>query len=117
LTYYNAAFGCQDIDTVNITIRECDALRLPNAFAPNSNVPEDQTYHILNPGDFYRLVRMEIYNRWGQLVFATNDKNSKGWDGKFRGTDQEMGTYIYNVVAECGGGRVINLKGDVTLLR
>ena len=50
-------------------------------------------------------------------MFATNDKNSKGWDGKFRGVEQELGTYIYNVIAECGGGKLIYLKGDVTLIR
>lgn len=117
LTYYNASFGCMDMDTMHVTIRLCDALRIPNAFAPNSDVEADRTFRVLNPDDFYRLVRLEVYNRWGQLMFATNDKNSRGWDGKFRGVDQELGTYIYNVIAECGGGKLIYLKGDVTLIR
>ncbi|MFM2047737.1 MAG: hypothetical protein RI955_283, partial [Bacteroidota bacterium] len=62
-------------------------------------------------------VRLEIYNRWGELVYATNDKNNKGWDGQYRGVNQEVGTYIYHVTAECGGGKLMNVKGDVTLLR
>lgn len=117
LTYYNSAFGCMDKDTMHVTIRQCDALRIPNAFAPSSDVENDRYFNVLNPDDFYRLVRLEVYNRWGQLMYATNDKNSKGWDGKFRGEEQEMGTYIYNVIAECGGGKLIYLKGDVTLVR
>ncbi|MEY4875220.1 MAG: hypothetical protein RL708_369, partial [Bacteroidota bacterium] len=116
LTYYNSAVGCTDYDTVIIKVRDCEPLVLPNAFTPNGDNIDDY-FMVLNPNDYYRLVRLEIYNRWGELVYATNDKNNKGWDGQYRGVNQEVGTYIYHVTAECGGGKLMNVKGDVTLLR
>jgi gliding motility-associated-like protein len=116
LTYYNAAVGCTDYDTVVIKVRDCEPLIVPNAFTPNGDNIDDN-FMILNPNDYYRLIRMEIYNRWGELVYATNDKNNKGWDGMYRGSAQEVGTYIYHITAECGGGKLLNLKGDVTLLK
>jgi gliding motility-associated-like protein len=36
---------------------------------------------------------MQIFNRWGQLVFQSNDINSK-WDGRFKDTI-ELGLYVY----------------------
>jgi gliding motility-associated-like protein len=116
LTYYNSAVGCTDYDTVIIKVRDCEPLIVPNAFTPNGDNIDDN-FMILNPNDYYRLIRMEIYNRWGELVYATNDKNNKGWDGMYRGASQEVGTYIYHITAECGGGKLLNLKGDVTLLK
>ena len=114
---YSNSLGCTDYDTVIVHVKDCKPLLVPNAFTPFNNDGIDDYFMILNPDDFYRLVRMEIYNRWGQLIFSTNDKNSKGWDGKYQGTEQQIDTYIYNIVAECGGGKLIQLKGDVTLLR
>ncbi len=114
---YTNSLGCADYDTVVVHVKDCKPLLVPNAFTPFNNDGIDDYFMILNPDDFYRLVRMEIYNRWGQLIFSTNDKNSKGWDGKYQGTEQQIDTYIYNIIAECGGGKIIQLKGDVTLLR
>lgn len=37
---------------------------------------------------------MQVYNRWGQLVFETSDIK-KGWDGKVAGKPQDAGIYVY----------------------
>ena len=116
LTYFNSTLGCTDNDTVIIHVKDCKPLILPNAFTPNGD-GEDDYFMIINPDDYYKLVHMEIYNRWGQLIFSTNDKNSKGWDGRYLGELQQIDTYIFNITAECGGGKLLQLKGDVTLLR
>ena len=117
LTYFNTQVGCADYDTVIVHVKDCKPLLIPNAFTPFNNDGIDDYFMILNPDDYYKLIHMEIYNRWGQMLFSTNDKNSKGWDGKFQGEEQPIGTYIYNITAECGGGKLMQLKGDVTLLR
>ena len=40
--------------------------------------------------------RMRIYNRWGQIVFTSSDIH-KGWDGTYKRTSLEPGTYIYYI--------------------
>jgi gliding motility-associated-like protein len=40
-----------------------------------------------------------VFNRWGQLVFESNDINV-GWNGLFNGVPQNMETYVYQVSVE-----------------
>src|SRR5687767_13272215 len=55
-------------------------------------------------------------NRWGQLIFETNDIN-KRWDGKYKKLLQPLGIYIYYVEMEDLKGKRITKKGSVTLIR
>ncbi len=57
----------------------------------------------------------KIYNRWGEMVFETNDPK-QGWDGTYKGKLQPLGSYVYFLQVNCG---VCNFfkKGDVTLIR
>ena len=57
-----------------------------------------------------------IWNRWGQKVFETNDKNI-GWDGKFNGAVQPMDVYAYTLDVEFFDGKKTTKKGDITLIR
>ncbi len=116
LTYTNDLTGCSSTDTVIVSVRECEEIFVPNAFTPNGDQVDDY-FMILNPNAFYRLVRLEVYNRWGEILYSTNDKNSKGWDGKYKGVPQEVGTYMYSIIADCGGKQNVQLKGDVSLIR
>jgi gliding motility-associated-like protein len=91
-------------------------LIIPNAFTPNEDGVNDN-FHILNP-IFYPIFTFDIYNRWGQLVFATQDI-LYGWDGKVNSIDQEIGMYVWMVTYEKSNepGKVYSLRGTVTLLR
>jgi gliding motility-associated-like protein len=116
LSYSDSTNGCVDRDTVTIFVMPCSDLIIPNAFSPNQDGTDDY-FMIMNPEAIYKLVQLSIYNRWGQKVFESDDKNSFGWDGKFNGKDQEIGSYVYLIIAECGGGKQYKLKGNLTLIR
>ncbi len=45
--------------------------------------------------------QMYIFNRWGQMVFESNDI-SNGWDGKIKGEDAPAGTYVYKIICSTG---------------
>ncbi|MBP6686206.1 MAG: gliding motility-associated C-terminal domain-containing protein, partial [Lacibacter sp.] len=77
----------------NITIRSVDCVILfPNAFTPNGDGRNDY-FKILNAFNLteYSLI---IYNRWGQLVYSTNDF-TQGWNGNLKGKPQDPGTFVY----------------------
>jgi len=116
LLYSNLPAGCVDRDTVIINVLDCRTAQFPNSFSPNGDGKNDY-FMLLNPADMEQIERFEIFNRWGQLVFATNDKNSKGWDGTFNGVQQPVNTYIYNLQATCGKGNKVVAHGDVSLFR
>ncbi len=88
-----------DIETCQDTIPEepldtC-ILALPNAFSPNADGINDEfgipQAIVCNDLTFFNLV---IYNRWGQLIWATSSPDVK-WNGTFKGKDQELGVYVW----------------------
>jgi gliding motility-associated-like protein len=58
---------------------------------------------------------LSIYNRWGQRVFYTEDIYD-GWNGKFNGINQDVGTYYYMMFYSLEGKRHM-MKGDLELIR
>ncbi len=107
--------GCVEIETVTVTILPLGNVFVPNAFSPNGDGLNDKI-KLLVDGDFENIV-FQIFNRWGELVFETDDA-TQGWDGFYKGFEAEMGTYIYVLRAT---NRVtqqpLNLKGNITLVR
>ena len=79
-------------------------LFIPNAFKPVSSFIQDEGYSLY------------IYNKWGEKVFETSDKN-KGWDGSFNGSPAPQEVYAYYIKYKDSAGKVREKKGTVTLIR
>ncbi len=60
---------------------------------------------------------MKILNRWGQVIFETDRTDGRGWDGRFNGSDQPQGVYVYLIEATIGSNTEERYQGNVTLLR
>lgn len=96
----------------------------PNAFMPNASGPvggyyvpgdpSNQVFHPLQEG--IEKFEMRIYNRWGELVFRTDNINI-GWDGYYKDKLVTAGVYVYKAWATCSNGKEIKLTGDVTVYR
>ncbi len=106
-------YGCLDTAQVTIDIATTYEV-IPSAFTPNEDGLND-VFRVANLR-YGKLVEMNIYNRWGQLVCKTTD-NNKGWDGKFNGEPQDMGVYNYYIIVERENGKTYRYKGDLTLIR
>lgn len=83
------------------------------AFTPNNDGLND----VLN---FFPVgmenAKLNIYNRWGRLVFSTADIN-QGWNGKVKDILQDTGVYAWIVKATDYNGQSIIKKGTVLLIR
>ena len=99
---------------VNIEIKV--SLDVPTAFTPNGDGIND----IIYPGGWgiRKLYFFKVFNRWGQLVFESNDLKI-GWDGVFQGVPQNMETYVYQVSAETFlvSEPIISKSGTFKLIR
>lgn len=93
---------------------------VPNAFTPNGDGLNDIFYAHVNCKtiDMHNY-SFSVYNRWGQKVFHTTDKNA-GWDGKHKGiimSNQTFGWVIeYDVLKGVGAGHK-HLSGTVMTLK
>jgi gliding motility-associated-like protein len=86
---------------------------IPNAFSPNGDGQND-AFKIT--GDVIETMELEIYNRWGELVFET-DQPIMGWDGTFNGTRVEPNVYVYQINITCIDQRRFSKKGNITVIR
>jgi gliding motility-associated-like protein len=92
----------------------CSDLFLPNAFTPNGDNTND-TYGISNPFVVESLVSFEIYDRWGNRVFQTDDPRGR-WDGTYSNELVNPGVLLYRIIYNCKGEELTH-SGSVTLLR
>ncbi len=104
--------GTKYYDEVKIT-----TIPLPTAFRPESNIEQNRVFNIFaDPVDNIQNFKMYIYDRWGKLVFDTNDI-SQGWDGE--GNNGQIcaeGVYAWVIYFETEKNKLTN-KGSVTLVR
>ena len=87
---------------------------VPNAFTPTNDGRNDNFKPIAL--GIKTLNYFNVYNRWGQLMFTTSQIGN-GWNGKYNGTDQPIGTYIWQANAIDYMGNKIYKKGTVILIR
>jgi gliding motility-associated-like protein len=91
----------------------CD-IWVPNAFTPNGDGSND-VFRVLGNAGRMEHFGLSVYNRWGERIFHTNDR-STGWDGTYKGSKAQLGTYIY-VLEYTIGGKPILQKGSFHLIR
>jgi gliding motility-associated-like protein len=86
---------------------------LPNAFTPNADGKNDVLYV---RGNDLKKFKLEVYDRWGQLVFETTDKN-KGWDGSYSGSSLNGAVFGYYLTGDCTTGSSFQKKGNITVIK
>jgi gliding motility-associated-like protein len=132
--------GSYDITLIVTTKNQCvDTLTIPNAvlvlntsqikfpsgFTPNPNgssggrynrsdYSNDVFYPIVIVGDIDNY-KMQIFNRWGVLLFESNDINI-GWDGYYKGKLMMEDVYIYRVTGNYNSGKKFTISGDILLM-
>ena len=106
--------GCSTTDSVLVTVKEnCGSIYLPNAFSPNNDGYNDVLYVY---GDCIKDMDLNIYDRWGNKVFESNNIN-EGWDGKYNGQPMNAGTYVYTLTVTDNNNNTTTKKGNITLVR
>ena len=120
ITATDTPSGCNASTHLKIAVQNCSSyLHVPDAFSPNGNGTNDHFTLFANRIASYEL---KIYNRWGELVYQSSDLSelndmSKGWDGTYKGKEQNAGTFVYYLSATDDYNKQISRKGNITLLR
>ena len=101
------------VSTDDILVTPIPEITYPSGFSPNSDGVNDN-WLIENIDEFPNCV-VEIYNRWGEMLFRSVGYNDK-WGGNFRNKPLPVGTYYY--IIELNDSRFPNpYTGPVTIMR
>jgi fibronectin type 3 domain-containing protein len=86
---------------------------IPNVFTPQLSPGINDQF---GPrGIFIARYEMDIYNRWGQRIYATT--KSQPWDGSFAGDIQGEGVFLYHITVYGHDGKPYYFKGTVEILK
>jgi gliding motility-associated-like protein len=115
---------CYDTTKQVLVALDGGFIKVPNAFTPSVN---GSTGGIAGNGTFNDVFlpiaqgveefQMQVFDRWGNLLFETQDRNI-GWDGYDRNKRlMPAGVYVYKLVMRLSNGQRTTKIGDVTLIR
>jgi len=115
--YWTNKCGKSLCTDVQIVILYDFNIGIPNAFTPNNDGLNDEFKIITNA--ILDKFQMQIFNRWGQLIFETSDQN-KGWDGTYNNNKVQTGSYVwkisYNYIIDGSQNHNSIKTGTVTLI-
>ncbi|MEZ5017610.1 MAG: PKD domain-containing protein [Flavipsychrobacter sp.] len=105
--------GCSDTICKKVDADIFPLADIPTAFTPNGDGNNDI---LLVRGSGIETVNLRIFNRWGELVFETNEE-SVGWDGNYKNKEQPTDAYAFVLNVSFVDGTTLYKKGNVTLIR
>lgn len=111
------SLGCSASDEITITVNKDDKYAL---YVPNIFKPEKEEYTVLGNPSKVHVLKMQIFDRWGELVFEARDFAPNGsvtWDGTFRGKQLSLGTFAVIVEAQFTDGTRKKYARDLVLVR
>jgi gliding motility-associated-like protein len=102
-------------------IKKWDELKyVPNAFSPNGDGIND-LFYIFGNEEVEAINTLQVYSRWGELVFEVVDAlpndPAGAWDGTFNGRLMNNTIFVYWAEIRMADGSLELIKGDVTLVR
>ncbi len=115
----SAQYGNESAASNVVCVDNCPEYVLPNVFSPNGDGQND--YFIPFPYRFVKSIELKIFNRWGQLLFSTEDPDIR-WDGRNQENGQPVseGVYFYTCrvyTIRLSGIEPVDLKGFIHLFR
>lgn len=111
--YVTTEFGCMDTISATVKLEPIFTFYIPNAFTPDADGINEEFY---GDGEGFVSYSMYIYDRWGELIFESNDKDYK-WDGSYKGKQVQEGVYVYYFYVVDWKNDDHEYRGHVTLMR
>jgi gliding motility-associated-like protein len=112
--------GCEGQASLTLTVDRRPRLYHPDAFSPNGDGVNDG-FTIYGNSGARRILRMKIFDRWGNMVFDKEgfplNNPDEGWDGTFRGRDMNAAVFAFWAEVLMIDNSVEFVKGDLTLVR
>jgi gliding motility-associated-like protein len=106
--------GCRAYDTVVVNVEiKCGEIFVPSGFSPNNDGSNDLECVY---GNCIKTIYWAIYNRWGEKVYETSDKQAC-WDGTYKGQLMNTDVFVYKLQAELIDGKQVLKNGNIMITR
>jgi len=107
--------GCTNTFSYPVVIGPDLIVFIPNAFTPDFAGPSDnEGFKAHISGEKH--MQLTIFNRWGEIMFQTIDKNEK-WNGIYKGVPAQQDVYAYTLTVTALNDEVYEYSGTITLIR
>lgn len=108
-----SVYNFAEVSNSNVVqINQQPEIYVPNAFSPEGINKIFKPVSVFLSSENYS---MQIFNRFGQLVFETNNPNV-GWDGKMNNEYVKQGVYFYVIYYSFPSKKIVQKKGTVTVI-
>ena len=111
--------GCTDAQCYTIVLSSESFIFVPNSFTPDADGTNDVFAPVIAGLTSDYLYTFRVYDRWGEVVFETNDLNDV-WTGNVHGRNHyaQPDAYVYEITLQLRAGEVpIRKVGSVVLIR
>lgn len=88
--------GCADTTSTVVSIKDHIVFYVPNTFTPDGDGSNNIFQPVFTAGFEPQDINFLIFNRWGEIVYETNNIN-KGWDGSYNNQLAPEGTYVWKI--------------------
>lgn len=117
ILYAYSPIGCMDSTTNYIKITDAIIYYVPNTFTPDNDEFNQNFQPVFTAGYDPYDFNMLIYNRWGEVIFESNDA-TVGWDGTYGGKVVPQGTYTWKIEFKTSAtDERITISGHVNVIR
>lgn len=111
-----SSYGCADSICHEIVVNDLLSVFVPNAFTPDGDGLNEIFLPIVR-GEEKGSYQFYVFDRWGQLIFNTND-TQKGWDGTHKNIKSKEDVYVWKIlIKNTLNEDVKEYRGHVSLLR
>jgi hypothetical protein len=111
--------GCIAWDAIVLRVDRLRRVYIPNVFKPDATT--EHVFEISFGTDVRFLELLEIFDRWGELIYQVRNVSPQsaglGWDGTYRGQRVTPGVYLVHLVLQFQDGESEVFTGNVTILR
>lgn len=119
VTVFDAA-GCSGSDEVTVSVFTEKNIYVPSGFSPNGDGIND-VFTLYGDIDAVKMNTFMIFDRWGNLVFETNEvalgNPNLGWDGTYKGKPLDPDVFVYYAEVEFANGETEIFKGDIAIVK
>jgi gliding motility-associated-like protein len=112
-----SALGCSDTAWNGVTVKDELIYYVPNTFTPDDDGYNQEFKPVFTEGFDPYDYKLLIFNRWGEIIFESNDANF-GWDGTYGGKQVQDGTYVWTIEFKTTqSDERVNINGHLNKLR